>query len=181
MRQLARRVVSAGGRHWTEVERFDESWKSRIEAMAAYIRAGDAVVDVGCGPMWLRQYLPAGARYTGIDYKYRGEGMVVCDLNASPLPELPADIYFISGCLEYVQQPPVLIERMAALTRRCVISYCCIDEYPDVHNRSKRAWVNSFSADEVRQLFRQAGFECSESKKLVSGNTLFFFEKKAVA
>ncbi len=85
---------------WKDVERFEASWKERIVLMAQHIAPQDgAVLDIGCGPMWLRGFLPAGVKYIGLDYRSRGDDSLVCDLNAERLPKTEAKVSVISGCL----------------------------------------------------------------------------------
>ena len=44
---------------WQDIEYFDDKWKERIEQMARFIKNGSTVIDFGCGPMWLKEYLPS--------------------------------------------------------------------------------------------------------------------------
>ncbi|MBK9568932.1 MAG: hypothetical protein IPO53_02690 [Chitinophagaceae bacterium] len=40
---------------WQDIEYFDDKWKERIEQMARFIKNGSSVIDLGCGPMWLKR------------------------------------------------------------------------------------------------------------------------------
>lgn len=162
---VARRDTS----DWRQVERFDPAWRERIRRMASLIGEQDtSVVDVGCGPMWLRSYLPAAVRYLGVDYVDRGEGTVVCDLNAGPLPELPADVWFVSGCLEYVEDPKRFIAHAARNARACILSYCDFGNFPSMRERRKRGWKNHLTLDQLRELFAGAGMRQTHSEILPS-------------
>ena len=71
--------------------------------MAAFIPPGTlSVMDLGCGKMWLKEMLPSGYKYYGIDYTDRGKDSYVFDLNKYAFPAFNCDIIFISGCLEYI-------------------------------------------------------------------------------
>lgn len=48
-----------------------ESWESRIEFMAGFIKANSSVLDMGCGTMVLKKYLPSGCIYQSCDIAAR--------------------------------------------------------------------------------------------------------------
>jgi hypothetical protein len=49
---------------WKDVETFDESWRRRIQIMAGLVTSdARSILDVGCGRMWLREYLPRTCEY----------------------------------------------------------------------------------------------------------------------
>lgn len=168
-------------RNWKAIERFDPAWLERIRLMARLIPEDSAsVVDVGCGPMWLRDLLPSGVAYVGIDYKARGEGSMVCDLNVEGLPKIVADTYFISGCLEYVKDPRALIGSVASCTTRCCIaSYCCTEEFPDSDFRRTRGWINHLSRDELIGLFMDAGMKPLHAELTSTNNAIFVFDSRS--
>lgn len=174
---LARlRRLLAGGRHWTEVERFDPAWRDRIRLMASFLDASDSfVVDLGCGPMWLRDYLPAGVGYLGVDYMDRGPGTRVCDFNRKEFPETGKATFFVSGCLEYVEDPEWFAGMIAASAKKCVISYCTTESFPDIDWRRRRGWVNDFPEDGLIRLFASHGLSCIRKDMTASRNAVFVF------
>ncbi len=66
---------------WQQIEYFNPDWKGRIGKMASHIAPGESVVDLGCGQMWLKEFLSASSRYTGVDYTQRGADTIVADFN----------------------------------------------------------------------------------------------------
>jgi len=120
---------------WKQIEYFNPDWKSRIKKMASYIAIGESVVDLGCGQMWLREFLPGSNKYTGVDYRQRGEGTLVVDFNNGEFPDVKADVFFSSGCMEYVVDYDSFIEKIARVGRRCIISYCCIEDFKEKEKR----------------------------------------------
>jgi hypothetical protein len=162
---------------WTDIERFDPSWKDRIEMMARHIGPADGpVLDVGCGPMWLRQYLPPDVAYIGLDYVARGTGCIVCDLNRERLPHTGARTVFVSGALEYLEQAEVFIGDVASTAPKCILSYCDLASFPDESERRKRGWKNGFSVGGILALFAKHGMANRFLSYTASRNAVMVFE-----
>lgn len=175
-----RRFLS-GARHWTEVERFDPAWRERIRLMASFLDTSDSVVvDLGCGPMWLRDFLPEGARYVGVDYAARGLGTLVCDFNSKQFPDIEQATFFVSGCLEYVEDPAWFAGMIAAHSSKCVLSYCTTEAFPDLAWRRQRGWVNDLDEAAVERLFARHGMRCVEKGMTASRNAVFVFRSDVV-
>jgi hypothetical protein len=171
-----RRIITARPRSWRQVERFDPAWRARIERMASFIgEAHGSVVDVGCGPMWLREYLPAGITYFGVDYVDRGPGTIVADLNRDEVPAIDADVWFVSGCLEYIRDPDRFIAALSTHARNCIVSYCGTEAFPSLSERRKRGWVNDLTLPQVVELFARSGMRQIHAETLPSSNSILVF------
>lgn len=168
------RVMGAPAKHWNDVERFESDWKTRIALMAEHIPSGASVVDFGCGPMWLKEYLVDGS-YAGVDYVSRGDGTIVCDFNVKEFPEIEFDVAFVSGCLEYIVDFEWFIRRVATQSRLCILSYCTIDEFPIVSDRKDNAWVNNLSRDNIVSEFRKNNMVLSHETMSATRNSIFVF------
>lgn len=165
---------------WAEQERFDPKWRERIRLMAAFIDESDSVVvDLGCGPMWLRDFLPEGVDYLAVDYVWRGPGTIVCDFNRKQFPATAAATFFVSGCLEYVEAPNWFAQMIASRSTKCVLSYCTIEEFPDLTWRRKRGWVNHMEELAVERLFSEHGMLCVNRRITSSRNTVFVLRPRA--
>ena len=172
-----RRSIKGENVTWQDIERFNPSWSLRIQSMAGAIVDSDRkVVDLGCGPMWLKEVLPPGIKYIGVDYKSRGPDTIVCDFNAFQFPEMDADVFFVSGCLEYVEDYEWFIERIATKGRKCIISYCCAGNTPEKKYRAKNAWVNHLSHENIVSIFNANEMTLRETWQVDSVNTCFVFE-----
>ena len=114
---------------WKKIEYFDESWKKRIFQMSKYITPSDSIVDYGCGKMWLKEYLQTSNIYSGVDYQKRDEETIVCDFNKKEFPNKNSTVAFVSGCLEYVEDPKWFLNNIASYHNKCIISYCCMDNF----------------------------------------------------
>ncbi len=169
---------TGGNAPWSSPAEFDETWKRRIQVMASYIRGPGRVADFGCGPMWLKSFLPAGNTYLGIDSFRRDEHTLVLDLNRDSLSRIQADIAFLSGILEYIQEIPRFIENLTALPfRQIITSYCTLENFPDLKHRQSLNWVSHESLLTLLPHFlRHCDLAALDD---VNKNTILVFSRKA--
>jgi hypothetical protein len=164
-------------RNWRSIERFNENWRPRIKRMAGFIDNKDiVVVDLGCGPMWLKSELNKNTLYTGVDYKNRGDGTIICDFNLGQFPNIKADVFFVSGCLEYIENWKWFVGKIGILGKKCIISYCCSDNNSDRELRVKNAWVNSASTSEIINEFSENNMKVIRVERFDTNNSIFIFE-----
>lgn len=160
---------------WKDIEYFNEAWKVRIEEMSEYIEEKDKIIDLGCGEMWLKEYLNNTNQYFPVDYKDRGEGTLVCDFNEYEYPDVKANIAFVSGCLEYINDYHWFVKQISINQTKCILSYCTREEFPDIKDRERRTWVNHLAKDDVIKLFLDNNFNLVSFKQGFA--TVFVFEK----
>ncbi len=180
LRSLARmrwRLVNRGGLapSWRNLEYFDQSWIARISAMAAYIGPCESVVDLGCGRMWLKKFLGANPYYP-VDYRRRSSETHIADFNRREFPCFISDVAFVSGTLEYVDDPEWFINMVARRCRKCIISYSTIELFPDGELRYKKAWKNHFSRAELISIFLKQGMTLQHENLAVAGTHIFVFQ-----
>ncbi len=150
-------TLCRGQQNWKDIEYFDEAWKKRIALMAGLIEEEKSVLDLGCGRQWLREFLPVRCRYYPVDYKPRSEDTIVCDFNHKCFPEIKADLAFISGSLEYIEDPAWFISQVAAQCSSAIVSYCSLEKFPAISERRNLAWVNDLAKQELVTLFVKQG------------------------
>lgn len=138
-----------------------------------------SVVDLGCGQMWLREYLPAGVSYTCCDYVDRG-GDLIADFNKGQFLEVSTDVAFVSGCLEYVDDQRWFLGRVAAHSPRLVISYCSTDRVANLDVRRNHGWRNHLSSDQLRLAFLECGFDVWKAGAVVGDNEIYLVDRFAV-
>jgi hypothetical protein len=168
---LTRRETS-----WQQLEYFDESWKTRIVEMARFIAPGESVVDLGCGKMWLKPLLNNN-EYHPVDYKQRDEGTVVANFSKHEYPAIDADVAFVSGTLEYVADTEWFVQQVSAHARRCIVSYCTTECYPDPKVRDRKAWKSHLSRSALVELFARNGMGLDAESAAVAQNPIFVFSK----
>jgi hypothetical protein len=164
-------------RSWEELEYFDESWRTRIEEMAKFIAPGESVIDLGCGKMWLKPLLKNNT-YHPVDYKHRDESTVVANFNSHEYPDIKADVAFVSGTLEYVQDYEWFVGQVCLRSRRCIVSYCTTECYPDLNVRNRKAWKNHLSRSTLLELFTKNEMHLDAESNAVAQNPIFVFSKR---
>jgi hypothetical protein len=169
--------LTTGRRSWQGLEYFDESWKKRIEEMASYISPGESVIDLGCGKMWLKPLLKNHS-YHGVDYKRRDEDTIVADFNNHEFPDMVADVAFVSGALEYVEDYEWFIRQVCSHSSRCILSYCTTEQYPDLKSRKEKAWKSHLSRSFLLELFTKNGMCLDAENTAVAQNPIFVFSKR---
>ena len=177
MKKLIKKCLFAIGigRQWQNIEYFDESWRRRIKQMSQYIESGEGVVDLGCGKMWLREYLN-GNPYVPVDYISRDGVSTVADFNKYEYPETGMPVAFVSGTLEYVIDYEWFVKQIALSSRKCILSYCTVEDYPDMAFRKKKTWKNHLSESQVLDLFEKNGMKL-QHRDGCSKNRIFVFVK----
>jgi len=173
------RIQSAitGRRSWQTLEYFDESWKRRIEEMASYVDSGESVIDLGCGKMWLRSFLK-GNIYHGVDYTQRDPNTIVADFNRYQYPDIEADVAFISGALEYVEDYDWFIHQVSTHSRKCIVSYCTTEQFPAVRMRRQKAWKNHLSRSALLEVFEKNEMRLDRESTAIAQNPIFIFSKR---
>jgi hypothetical protein len=163
---------------WSQKEEFDARWKKRIEVMASYIDIPGIVADLGCGMMWLEPCLKEGNTYLPIDYIKRDERTFVVDLNKRPLPPLSASVGFLSGVLEYISDLRGFLDYLQeSKLDKIILSYCTLENIPDLRMRKSLNWVNNESIYFLLSAFtRQYDLTAIED---VNQNTVMVFNRKA--
>jgi hypothetical protein len=174
-----RRLLSKFGIYcsWNQIETFNENWKNRIATMANYIGGDDSVVDMGCGPMWLKEFIPATVTYYPVDYRPRDENTIICNFNKLEYPKIEANIYFLSGSLEYITDPTIAVEHISIFAEKCILSYCTLNKFNDIKLRKYRGWKNHLRESELIHLFSLHKMMLLSSEHTKTGDTIFVFKK----
>jgi len=143
---------------WMEIEHFDLAWRDRIAVMARLIQDEVTILDLGCGPMWLKELLPEGKIYIGCDYVSRGEGTLVADFNQHQFPSVWADVCFVSGTLEYVRDVDWFLGETASSSPALLLSYCTTELRPGILRRRSYGWLNHMSRQTLLSKLAQRGY-----------------------
>ena len=143
--------------------------------MASHVPPHSVLMDLGCGRHWLRPLLDQ-CQYIGVDYRPRSTDTLVCDFNRGEFPDKQVDVCFVSGCLEYLDEPDWFIGEIAAHAERCIISYCILESNPDVRMRAQLGWKNNLKKDQIISLFAAHGMRLEYETTCVN-NSIFIFKK----
>ena len=172
---------------WARPGSLESWWEPRTALLAAMLPSGSRVLEFGAGNGQLARYLDSSCTYTPSDLVDRGPGTLVCDLNARPLPQLPAgtfDVAVMLGVLEYLRDVPGLLDWLAERVPTCAVSYVCAEAKPwslaearEWLDRRRMGWMNSYRDDALVALFRDRGFE-QQSDATWKNNRLFVFTRQ---
>ncbi len=164
---------------WKQSEYFDEAWKERIYILSTLIKDTEqSILDLGCGKEWLREFIGENILYIPVDYVKRSERCIVCDFNKKEFPSISADVAFLSGVLEYIEDPVWFFAEIYKKCNSLIFSYCATNFYPQVKYRRSLNWVNDLNRNDILHLLENTGFVLS--KEILSNKHLLFRFKKKV-
>jgi methyltransferase family protein len=145
---------------WSDMTAFQRTWDARARLAAQYITDGTHILDLGCGRMALRRFLPPRCVYRGCDLVARDDDTVVCNFNAGEFPEevsRKVDVIVLLGVLEYIVDVDAFFDRLRYSNRDVVLSYSP-REWSSNIDRAALGWFNALSLDELAAIFRRFGF-----------------------
>jgi hypothetical protein len=127
----------------------------------------------------LKDILPAGVAYTGVDYKPRARANnIVCNLNAGEFPQVAGEVVFCSGTLEYLEDLPAFVGRLGTIAGQAIVSYCGTDfTHSDVETRASLGWKNHLSSLDLIDLFLSHGFCLVAISREIPGNLILKLRK----
>ncbi len=105
------------------------------------------------------------------------ETVEVCDFNRKAFPSRMVDVAFASGVLEYLEDPRWFIGCLAQSARRCVVSYCTIDDFPEMRMRTKQKWQSHLRASELIECFTRHGMSLTKAEHSPHIGPILVFEK----
>lgn len=153
---------------WSDEKALSPAWDQRAQLAAGFIPAGARVLDLGCGRMALRRFLPESCSYQGCDLVARDGATIVCDFNAGAFPEpaaAGADVIVMLGVLEYIAEADAFFAQLQRSHRDIVLSYCATDLDPEC-DRAALGWINHFSLLDLATLFDRFGYRIARSERV---------------
>ena len=115
-----------------------ETWwndlqKRKMAAMAARIRPGEVVLDVGCNSGYLHEFVPTGCVVHGVDLSpslvakasQRYASAQVAAVEHLPFADKSVDVVVMAGVIEYPFDPQVALRECARVAKRIVIVEAC--------------------------------------------------------
>lgn len=134
--------------------------RMRQAAKLADVKAGDAVLDVGCGNVELIDYLPKGVEYVGVDYYKTKPFVVKYDISKGLPPSLRKRKFKAVFLLEFIEHmenfrfilhqcKKVLVQGGVMIVSAPNPNRFHIDDHPD--------HIHSFTPLNMRNVARQLG------------------------
>jgi 2-polyprenyl-3-methyl-5-hydroxy-6-metoxy-1,4-benzoquinol methylase len=105
-----------------EIER-DRFKRARLKLAASLVQPGSSVLDVGCGSMRLKDYLPPGCTYTPADvFAERHPEIVRVNLNRGEFPGGSFDVITLISVLGAVNDPQSVLSAAREHGRRLIVT-----------------------------------------------------------
>jgi Methyltransferase domain len=166
--------ATADAARWSHPEISEPARDERAQFAAQFIPAGARVLELNCGRMALRRYLPHGCQYQGSDLIARDDDTVVCDLNAGEFPTkeaAQADVIVMLGVLETIVDVETFFTHLRFCKRDVILTYCATD-LTGACDRAALGWINHFSYFDLARLFDRFGFRIECTAPLDSAQAL---------
>jgi len=150
---------------WSDDRELLPEWDERARIVASMIPPHSRVIEFGAGRRQVERFLDPSCSYVAADLLPRGEGSLVIDLNARPLPRFdPFDVAVFCGVLEYVRDVAAII---GWLRVGMIVASYEVASSRGAGERLRRArigWVSSHTRDDFLRIFSDAGFELIDER-----------------
>jgi hypothetical protein len=156
-------------------------WDERAAMAGEWLSNEEAVADVGCGLMGLRQFLDPATAYIPVDIVPRTPDSIVVDLNREALPVIGSTTAAMLGVLEYIDDVPRVLRELRQFDH-VVLSYNHL-AIQDVLRALKLRpasvdWRKRYFHFRFRDLLRQAGFEIVRERRVRLGEALYDLRRR---
>lgn len=150
----------------------EEYWKAQTELLGLEpaTLAGKTVLDLGCGPVGLINFLPVTGPRRAVDpllHRYteciRAHGIGFCAARgeALPFPSESMDVVLCFNVLDHVAEAGTVLEEVRRLLRPGGTLYLMVHTFPSWLKQLlffDRMHTYHWSRDDVRKLLESAGF-----------------------
>ena len=144
---------------WGDRDNYAYAWEDRARRAAGFISPGSRVLDLGCGRMALRRFLPTGCRYVPADLAQWTEEVIPVDLETGAFPRGSYDVVVILGVLEHLTDPINVMRQAREHGRELIVSYCHPGRESSVVQRRGEGWINGLTEDELAAAFAACGWK----------------------
>lgn len=148
---------------WGRRESHSYSWEERARRVAGLIAPNSSVLDLGCGRMFLRRFLPAGCRYVPADLPRWSEDVIVVDLDQGQFPGGQYDMVVILNVLEYLKDPLGTLRGAREHGSHAIVSYAHPIDGRGRDQRRARRWLNDLSVRDLHTIFAASGWSVRSS------------------
>ena len=175
---------------WADATRFGE-WEERTRIIANMVPVGAKVIDFGAGTRRLQELLDPTCAYVPSDLVDRGPDTIVLDLNKRPLPDFTRfafDVAVFAGVLEYISNLRSFVRWLGNQVPIVITSYETAKSngrsrarLSEILKRAGAGWVNTYSEQQLVQLFADAGLPLTEFRDWHTpegDERIYYFERR---
>jgi hypothetical protein len=135
------------------------------------------VIDIGCGAMALREYLPEGCTYSSADLLKRSDDCQIVDLNKGEFPIGAWECIVLLGVLEYVFDIASVLRRAREAGKRVYVDYN--SQYlQNIESRRRCGWVSDLSPGDFLNLAIAADWKNVSAIKIVPDRFLYICDSQ---
>lgn len=159
-----------------------DAWRKRAETAASFIPPGSAIMDIGCGSMFIEEFA-APRHYVPIDMDKRDERTRVVNLNESTIPDewySEVDVVVCLGLFEYLNDFEKILRAARRFNKLLICSYNIMEKRNKNKNHRVTLWVNGYYTEEIEEKFRNCGFNI-ENRIDYSGKQLLWILRPPTA
>lgn len=124
---------------------FDEfAWKRRyliVEQLLKKVPKGP-ILDLGCADCKLKEYIPKGRVYQGVDITSRVNGVIAADFNKREFPYFEGSFGVVCclGLIEYIDYPEFFLGMMHRYSTTMIITLNAMDKNLQAITTKLRPW-----------------------------------------
>jgi len=144
--------------YWAKKDSFSATWDLRAEMAASFVVPKRSVLDLGCGQMALRRFLPAGCRYVPADLVKWTDEVIPIDLDEDLFPPGRYDHIVSLGVFEYLSAPRKVLQWARESGSRLIVSFSHPTLGSDPGHRRKQRWINDYSDSEFEDMLADVGW-----------------------
>jgi FkbM family methyltransferase len=146
------------GARWADPANLEAGAEERARRAAIHIAEGSHILDLGAGLMKLREFAPAGIRYTPADLVLRDPAGVSLDLNSGDFPGGSYDGVVMLEVLEYMHDAHGVLSRARSAASRLLLSYRLHDG-SDTGERRADGIFNDFTRERILELLEASDWK----------------------
>ena len=139
------------------------SWDGRNEVIAAMIKGGESVLDLGAGRQSLKRYLPEGCKYVPVDLVKTSSDVIQHDFNNGVPSVGHFDVVVVSGVLEYLASPFMFLREAMNMGERMIVSYSPRTPEQTIESRRAGGWVTHMAKEDIEEMFEALHLDYEEA------------------
>lgn len=165
---------------WKDEFEYQDFYKTRYKFMINLLKLDmiNSIMDLGSGPEFLREYIPASVDYYPVDYLKKTNNTIIKDFNRGEFLNKKVDVMIMAGLLGYIYNLNQFIKDSARNTDCIIASYMFPSLYPA--ELGQTIHVNCLSQKQLFEIFKRHGFKIIMTPFFNKDFTVFIATRRKV-